>query len=160
MGVVTLSGSITQSAADVFVGSKIQTGLDINGNRALRLVRAQFEITANNSGVGGSEVEYALARQLKSNWSTIPTISDDSIVYKRKTKTGFTTSGWILREQVDTPVFSEDSVTIIEADIAILLDSSLTALVHALAFNLYFEEVTVTANDKIAILQSQLYSNL
>jgi len=146
-----LSGSVTQGSADAFATAEIATGL-ANANLGYRVRGIQFSFP------GPVEVDSDIVIQLARRTPTAALgFSDRTLLWSFARYVKLTTSGIFV---YDNPVIwtipKDMELIIVEDPIHILVDSSSTGLANVASARVYYEEVKLTALEKVTALAESL----
>jgi hypothetical protein len=146
-----LSGSVLQAAADAFATAELATGL-ANANLAYRI---RGIVVAWPSPV---EVDSDCAVQiLRRTPSALVGLGDRTLIYAQQRLMRLTTSG-IFEYDIFTETFYPKDLDflIVEDPIFLSIDSSSTGAANSAAARIYYEEVRITALEKVTSLAESL----
>jgi len=146
-----LSGSVTQGSADAFATAEIATGL-ANANLGYRVRGIQLSFPSPVEV--DSDVVIQLARRTP---TAALSFSDRTLLWSYSRFLRLTTSGLLV---YDNPIIwnipKDMELIIVEDPIHILVDSSSTAAANAASARIYYEEVKLTALEKVTALAESL----
>jgi len=147
----TVQGVISTLVADTFAQLALPTGLTGNDTTAFRIKQYQFEHPqlANINAVK-SEVQLTRGSKL-----SMANFLDTSLLVKDARIVALVTSGMYLQDLIKD-VSPQGDIIIVEQQIYIGYKTTAQGATASLGYKLVFEEIKITADQRIAILAQRL----
>lgn len=147
-----LKALLTQGGANAFVQGSITTGLSGETRLAYRV---RHMLLQTPDVVAGASFDWDISFTRKSV-AAVPAISDKSTIWKMRANSGFTTSGFLMREAIMERFFDEDEFIIVEDPLYWQYDSTGFGAAGTIHVALGYEEAPIADDDRLNLLVGAL----
>lgn len=153
MALKYLTATVTQGSNDAFAETEIPTGLAAVGNVAFRIRELVSEIPSL-AATNAVEIEVALTRK---TFAAMPSVTERTLLYKRKIRVSLTTSGTFLEECVDRVKYdADDNLLIVEDPIYLSVDSNATSASNSVRIRIGYEQIRISEVDRLQLIAQTL----
>lgn len=150
-GEIITFNTIVSPALNVYGQVGVPTGITPGGNEGLLLIGGQFEFNVFLDQTAQRDI--VLARGSK---TSMPSITDDDVFYKRTDRFSFTTSGAVFQDMTPELTIPPISVVLVESQFYLQYKTTGQITAQSCAFLGFFEKVVLTTEEKNTILASRL----